>query len=377
MTRIASVAALIAFAGSATAQFTPGSLLYISDIGTTGGVDTINVLDYGPLTTATLFSFGPDTQDTSRRGGLAQGPDGEFYVGRSDIPVLDPSTAVIDRVDDLFGTPSASNFASNPELQTVTGIRYDSFTDSLVVLNNPGSAFGVPQDFEGVQTYDRATGSYDGLQVPESFTNPGVQAVGGGLVPTGRNAGEYYFGSLNGGAGFDGSLPGNGSRTSTVIARAQFNNPADPSDVTVDFVIDLEPNATGRSEFFGLLRGMATLPNGNIAFLDANSFNIWEVVLDSSGNFDSLEVLFDGTAVARGDNGLGRGIIYNEFTDKLNYIEFAGDGTQDIVEINLDGTGRTILASGIVGLNSLVAIPAPSTAALLGLGGLAAARRRR
>ena len=50
---------------------------------------------------------------------------------------------------------------------------------------------------------------------------------------------------------------------------------------------------------------------------------------------------------------------------------------QDIVEVNLDGTGRTILASGLDQINSLVAIPAPASAALLGLGGLATVRRRR
>ncbi|MEO0477449.1 MAG: hypothetical protein AAF085_16010 [Planctomycetota bacterium] len=366
MTRIATLAALVAFAGSATAQFTPGSLLYISDPRLAGDIDTINVLDYGPLTSSTLFSFAPDAQDGSRRGGLAQGPDGEFYVHNTNLPVLDPSTASIDRVDDLFGTPSASMFAMNPELQSVAGIRYDSFSDSVLVLNNPGSNFPVPREFEGLQSYDRSTGAYDGLVVPEDFGAPGIGAVGGGFVATGRNAGEFYFGSQLGGVGTDPTLPGDGSRTAAAIARTQLNDPANPLDDTTDILVDLTPSVSGADEFLGLLRGMDVLPNGNIVFLEANSFKIWEVVLDGSGDFDSLNVIFDGEGIAGSDRFLGSGIIYNEFTDKLNYIENTDvAGVLDIVEINLDGTGRRVLEAGIVGVNSLVAIPAPSTAALL------------
>ncbi|MEL7484777.1 MAG: PEP-CTERM sorting domain-containing protein [Planctomycetota bacterium] len=377
MIRTASIAAIVAFAGSASAQFAPGSLLYISDARTTGGTDTINVLDYGPLTSSTLFTFGADTQDSSTRGGLAQGPNGEFYVHQTNFPVLDPSTASISRVDDLFGTASNSSFAMNPELQQVTGITYDSFSDSVLVLNNPGSSFNVPFEFEGLQSYDRATGSYDGLSVPET-PNDDINSVGGGFVGTGRAAGQFYYGSLNGGVDIDNSLPGDGSRTASAIARTQLNNPADPLDDTTEILVDLSPSVTGASEHLGLLRGMDVLPNGNIVFLDANSFNIWEVALDANGDFDSLNVLFDGSAIARSSRSLGSGIIYNPFTDKLNYIEFTGvAGVQDIVEINLDGTGRTILASGLSQINSLVAIPAPASVALLGLGGLAAIRRRR
>lgn len=377
MTRIATIAALVAFAGSASAQFTPGSLLYISDARTTGGNDTINVLDYGPLTSTTLFTFGADTQDNSLRSGLAQGPSGEFYVANSNLPVLDPSTASVARVDNLFNAPTASTFAANPELQFVSGIQYDSFSDSVLMLNNPGSAFTIPRQFEGLQSYDRATGGYDGLTVPET-PNLEINAVGGGFVPTGRAAGQYYFGSLNGGVDIDNSLPGDGSQIASAIARTQLNNPADPLDDTTDILVDLSPSVTGASEHLGLLRGMDVLPNGNIVFMDANSFSIWEVVLDGSGDFDSLNVLFDGSGIARSTRSLGSGIIYNEFTGKLNYIEFTGvAGVQDIVEINLDGSGRTILAAGLSQVNSLVAIPAPASAALLGLGGLAAVRRRR
>ncbi|MEO0631508.1 MAG: PEP-CTERM sorting domain-containing protein, partial [Planctomycetota bacterium] len=205
-----------------------------------------------------------------------------------------------------------------------------------------------------------------------------ISAVGGGFVPTGRAAGQYYFGSQNGGVDMDPSLPNDGSQIAAAIARVQLNDPADPLDDTTDILVDLSDSVTGAGTNLGLLVGMDVLPNGNIVFLENNSFNIWEVALDANGDFDSLNVLFDGSAIARSSRSLGSGIIYNPFTDKLNYIEFTGvAGVQDIVEINLDGTGRTILASGLSQINSLVAIPAPASVALLGLGGLAAIRRRR
>ncbi|MEL6496906.1 MAG: hypothetical protein AAF937_04595 [Planctomycetota bacterium] len=378
MTRIASIAAVLAFAGSASAQFAPGSLLFISD-DRDGGADSVNALDYNSLSVTNLFNFAAGGQDVARHGGLAQGPDGEFYVGNSPLPNLDPSTASLERLDGLFsGAPVQSTAVSAPSLQNTTGVIYDSFTDSLLVLNNPGSAFPVPREFEGLQSYDRATGAYDGLVVPEDFAMPGIGAVGGGLVAAGSNPGEYFFGSINGGVGFDPTLPGDGSRTASVIARTQLNDPANPLDDTTEVLVDLTPADSGADEFLGLLRGLAVLPNGNIAFLEGNSSRIWEVVLDGNGDFDSLNIIFDGDGIAGDDRALGSGIIYNQFTDKLNYIENTDTlGVFNIVEINTDGTGRTILASGLTNVNSLVAIPAPASAALLGLGGLAAARRRR
>ncbi|MEO1584598.1 MAG: hypothetical protein AAFR96_08505 [Planctomycetota bacterium] len=371
-----TAAALLTVAGSASAQFAPGSLLYISNSRTAGGTDTINALDYSSLNSSLLYTFAPDTQNNNSRGGLDRGPNGEFYVGSTNRPPVDPSTTSIARIDDLFGTPTETQFAMNPELQSVNGIEYDAFTDSVLVLNNPGSNGVIPRQFEGLQSYDRASGAFQGVPVPDN--GQPISGLGGGFVPTNRAPGQYYFGSQTGGLGFDGSLPTNGSQSSAVIARVTFDDPGNPLSNTTETVIDLAPANTG-AEFLGLLAGMTVLPNGNIVFLENNSFNIWEVVLDANGDFQSLEVLFDGSDVARSERSLGRTIIYNEFTNKLNYTEFVQDGTtlQDIVEINLDGTGRRVLASSLSDVGSLVAIPAPASAALLGLGGLAAIRRRR
>ena len=44
---------------------------------------------------------------------------------------------------------------------------------------------------------------------------------------------------------------------------------------------------------------------------------------------------------------------------------------------NLDGTGFEVLGTGLLRTGSLIAVPAPASAGLLGLAGLAAARRRR
>ncbi len=381
MTRMISALALVAVAGSASAQFAPGSLLFVTD-NRLGGSDTINALDYNGLGLSTLFSFAPGDQDAARHRGLTQGPNGEWYVANSPVPNLDPPTSSIERIDGLFsGTPSQSTLVSSgtPSLQNVTGIEYDAFTDSLIVLNNPGSNPPVPRLFEGVQTYDRATGSYDGLIVPEDFTgpNPRPQALAGGLTPTGRAPGDWYFGTLNGGNQFDNSQPDPTRREASGILGVQFNDAGDPTNAADRPVQDLSPNVTGEPDFISLLRGMDTLPNGNILFSDGTSNAIWELEILGDGSAGSLTKVIDVDAIGRAPGD----VIYNPFTNKINYVEFLNNGQglneQVIIETDLDGSNRTILASGLFNVGSLVAIPAPGTAALLGLGGLAAVRRRR
>lgn len=378
MTRIATIAALVSLAGSASAQFAPGSLLFVSD-NRTGGSDTINALDYGTLATSQLLAFSAGNQDTRRHGGLAQGPDGEFYIGNSPFPTQEPSTAELLRVDGLFsGAPAVSTFSDNDAIQSAFDLIYDPFTDSVIALNNPGSNPPVTTAFEGVQSHDRATGNYDGLVVaqnPNAAPSPRIQAVGGGIVPTGRAAGQYYFGSINGGADFDPSQGNNGRADASAIARTQFNDAGDPLNATTDILVDLSPSNTGTGEFISRLSGMAVLPSGNLVISDINSQSIWEIAIDGNGDYAGISRLLDlelsGTTP--------QGVIYNPFTNKLNFVEFTGGdpNNQSIVEIDLDGTGSNVLASGLTAVGSLVPIPAPSTAALLGLGGLAAARRRR
>ncbi len=377
MTRIASLAAIVAFAGSATAQFAPGSLLFTSD-NRTGGSDTVNALDYSSLNIDQLLAFPAGDQTTSAFGGLTPGPNGEFYIANSPNPTVVPSTAELFRIDGLFsGAPSTSLFSDNDAFQRSGGVTYDPFTDSLLVLNNPGSDPALPTDTEGMLSFDRATGAYDGLVVGQNLGDPAprIQATGGGIVPTGRNAGEYYFGSLNGGVAVDPSQGTGGRANASAIARTQLNDPANPLDDTTDILIDLSPSVTGQSEFISLIRGMDVLPSGNLIIADLNSASIWEIAIDGNGDYAGITRLLDLEPEGRvpGD------IIYNPFTNKINYVEFTdGDPfTMDIVEINLDGTGAVDLATGLTGVGSLIAIPAPASAALLGLGGLAAVRRRR
>ena len=158
-----------------------------------------------------------------------------------------------------------------------------------------------------------------------------------------------------------------------------MNNPADPTDISYELLVDLSASVTGLSDtHLAHPRRSPPADNGNLYIADNDTRSIYEVVLDGSGDFVSISKLFDLDA-AHGSRFQPMGIIFNEFTGKLNYIEQdidSGNLERRIVELNLDGTGHSVLLDDTEA-SALYAVPAPSALALLGLGGLAAARRRR
>lgn len=378
--------ALAGLASTASAQM-PGDILFTTN-DENGGSDTVGLLDYGSLTASTLVTFAPASDAEHRLiGGLTRGPNGEFYFGNSPRPVLDPSTASIYRVTDMFnpGLRTVSTYLNSDPVQSVEGIEYDPTTNNLLWANNPGSNFNLSMREEGILGSNLNTPTNVTVVVDEPlFTDPRPRDNAYNIVRADAiRPGNYYINSINGGVDDDLTLPPSQDREAGRINRLVMNNPADPSDVTYTNVIDLSASVTGLDRSLTFVRGIASAPNGDLYIVEERTRSVYEIDLDANGDYVSISKILDlDTQHDSANTGVRFqpfGVIYNEFTGKLNFIERnidSGNFEGRIVEINLDGSGHTVLLAN-VDATGLYAVPAPATFALLGLGGLAAARRRR
>lgn len=373
------ILAIAGAAASANAQ-NFGDILYTSN-DRNGGQDTINLLDYSGLSSSTLVSFPAGPLSAQRLSGVAMGPTGEFYFNNSPFPTTDPSTASIIRVDNIFnpGLRTTSTFASSDPIQSVGGMAYDPLTNNLLFANNPGSE-NLSNRVEAILGIDLANpANISTVREQPPFTDPLPRDFAYTAVhPDRLRANNYYIGTADGGV--DTNPNGNPSNPQAgLINRMVMNNPADPTDISYELLVDLSASVTGLSDSLSLVRGVASADNGNLYIAENDTRSLYEIELDGNGDYVSISKIADLDTLHSGTRFQPMGIIYNEFTGKLNYIEQNIDiASRDrrIVEINLDGSGHTVLLDNTEA-SSLYAVPAPSAFALLGLGGMAAARRRR
>lgn len=365
----------------------PGDILFATN-DRSGGSDTIQLLSVGTLTPSTLVTFAPAADSVHRLiGGIARDASGAFYFANSPTPTSNPSTANLYQVTNIFnpGLRATNNFFNSDPVQHVEGMAYDSVTNNVLFANNPGSAETLPLRLEGILGVNVANPVGVSVVVPEPpFTDPRPRPNAfNTLVGDRLRVGNFYTNSVNGGIEDDLSLSPGADREASVIHRIVMNNPVDPTDVTFTPVVDLSTAFTGLPRVLSRVRGVASADNGNLYIAEERTRSLYEVVLDGNGDYVSISQILDLDAELDSANtGVEFqpfSVIFNEFTGKLNYIErniSSGNFEGRIVEVNLDGTGRTVLLDN-VDATALFAVPAPSALALIGLGGLAAARRRR
>lgn len=274
---------------------------------------------------------------------------------------FDPTlTSGLFRLDDAFGTPSITPIATGLPIENPIGLQWDAGLNNFITVNNPFSP--------GSGSVDGVLGITPGGTVSTVFTEdlslprPRYQA---GARLAQESSGSYLIPSLNGSAAVVGTGElGNGS--------ALFRLDVDGSlSGTANLVVDLaDTSVTGLADPLLDTAGIAINPNTGLVYLtDRNAGAIYEMTLDGTGAFDSIRVLIDGLTEPEE-------IQYDPFNDRLVFDEnFAGDLGR-ISQVELDGSGVTVLIDD-VDTRGIVIIPAPASLALLGLGGLAAARRRR
>ena len=224
--------ALAGLASTVSAQV-PGDILFATN-DRAGGSDTIQLLDYGSLTSSTLVSFAPAPLSQHRLiGGIARDAGGAFYFTNSPSPEQNPSTAAVYQVTDMFnpGLRTVNNFFSSDPVQSIEGMAYDAVTNNVLLANNPASAPVLPLRMEGILGIDVANPVAATVIIAEDpFTDPRPRPNSFNTIVGDRlRAGNFYVGSVNGGVEDDPTLPAGQDREASMISRLVMNNPSDPT----------------------------------------------------------------------------------------------------------------------------------------------------
>ncbi|MCK4873012.1 MAG: PEP-CTERM sorting domain-containing protein [Phycisphaerales bacterium] len=315
----------------------------------------------GANTVSTLFTFA-GWPAHFRPGDIVALPGGDYAIGNSPIDVQDPSEASIERITDLFGTPTTWTIASSDPIQFSHEMEYRAASSELVVVNNPGSAPVIPLRFEGVLGVDPDSGSVS--EIYAGFMGgdpPRPRYQGGNALAKDPYSSNYYHTTVNGGEWWNGQ-PNDENQAGVLFY-------LDVDAGTVDIVADMSYLITDTP--IVKVSGLVALPGDQPGWTDlylSDLFTdaIYKLRIDDMGNYVDITTLLDGLDKPQA-------IDYNPYTNKLVFSSVLSSTVQ---QINLDGTGRETLATG-VWARGFEFVPAPSSAMLIGFGGLTLLRRRR
>jgi hypothetical protein len=342
-----AAAALLSVAGATLAQ--QSQFLYTNQAdpginGFLGGADT-RIIDH--------------TNPGAFLAGIVQ-VGGSFYFADG-AANFDPAlTSGLYRLDGAFGTPSIAPVATGMPIENPIGLQWDAGRGNFITINNPFSPIaGSVDGILGITPGGTVSTIFEqDLSVPR----PRYQAA---ARLARESSGSYLVPSLNGSGAVSGTGElGNGS----ALFRIDIDGSLTGSE---SLVVDLADTAvTGLAEPLLDTAGIAINPTNGLVYLtDRHAGAIYEMTLDGSGAFDSIRVLLDGLNEPEE-------IQYDAFNDRLVFDENFGAGLGRISQVELDGSGLTVLLDG-VDTRGIVVVPAPASLSLLALGGLAAVRRRR
>lgn len=358
--RMCMLGGMLALAGLAAGSSSAavGNIIY-----TTGNMG-IKYYNNGAI--STLYSIPGSASEGL--GGIDRGPNGEFYVTAGQYPVdLGNNKSAIYRVDNLFGAASHSVVKQGFPLANPTTLKYNFNNNKLVTINNPQSDYNPANPVRGILSVDAVTGATVTSFNQNNLAVPPQPFTANDIVNSPYAANQYFVACNNGGDS-DFSFPDSSAST---LWKFDYNPVTEISTPTllVNFADTL---ATGLASKLSLVRTVEVKASTNeVFFVDALT-GVYKAKLDGSGNWinGSVQLL-----VAQGAQfpRLG-GAKWNPYTDKL---VFTDEATKGFYQMNTDGTGLETLAGPGEDVFGVYFVPAPSSMALVGLAGLAAARRRR
>lgn len=365
--KIAIITALAGFAAVAAAQVTPnnGDIIFTSQ--QANAIKLISGTTPGGATTL-YASSNPMTQYT----GISLAPDGNYYVGDGRVTGLNPNDAGITRINNIFsGSASVTPITVGNPLQNPVNLVWSSDANRFIVVNSPAGP-QVPQPFDGI--FGVTTGGVINTYFSEgAMSDPRPRYNGGfGIVQDPRpGSRDFLVTTINGGVQTDPSpsnpFPFDGE--ASAVWRLSFNAGTGSYSLGTTPLVDFSPSVTGFTGFYNT-RGIAAVPGTNSFYTtDLVAGVINRVTMDALGNFQSIQTILTGL-------NQPESIIYNPFTNQLVFDERGNLTASQISTVNLDGTGRVVLYAG-EHARGFAIIPSPASVALLGLGGLLAARRRR
>ena len=363
----ALVLAIVAGAASvAAAQQLGYTVVYTDQISDSiGKIESVGV-------TNTLVNFGA----SDRLAWLFQGPNSDWYVANGPSPVGNPSDSKIQRVTGLFsGAATVTTLASNDPLQNPVGIIYDSASNDIITLQNPAGPVAQGKR-DGISRVNFNTGAvtmvYD---EPSIFTTPRPRYEAGHHIVRDNTAGSsnYIISCVNGGVFTAGTNTDPDASTLWYF---------DASTNTPTLLADLSGSLAGGGSITRLT-GITAIAGDNDLFaadtlLPNGAGAIYRIVRDDvTGAVTAVNLVLGGLTQPEQ-------LLYNPYNNTIlvgergNYDGISGDPAQTarIFEMNLDGSNVRTLATGVFA-RGLAVIPAPGTLAMVGLAGLAAARRRR
>lgn len=300
----------------------------------------------------------------SRLAGITRSGSDWFFAD-GPFPVTEPSNSRIIKATNLFsGAPTVSTFASSGDIQNPIGITYHTASNSIVGVMNPGKG---PPKFDGLLSINSTGTSTTRLfEEPDPATTASPRYNAGAYIVQDNNRTNRFLVTATNG-GVDAPDPSQDRFVASTLHGFTIG-----SDLTTthDFIYDFSSSSTGLANTLYEVRGLA-INGDNVYVSDILRGEIYKLTLDGSGAVSGISLLASG--LDEPEN-----LIYNPFTNKLVIDEVGAlDPTRArISQINVDGTGYEVLANG-VHARGFAIVPTPGALALLGMGGLMAARRRR
>lgn len=339
---------------SAHAALNPGDVLFTGQLS-----NGISVIDDG-----SAIDLWVNPESSARMATIVQGPDGAYYISDGRFPGNTASGIL--RIDDLFGAPDVSTFATGDPFMNPIGLVYDAPSQTFLSVNNPAGG-GTQGVNEGIIATNASNGASSLVyQEPDPATDtPRFNA--GNRITAAPVGGGYFVSSLNGGIDNSG-LGGFDSQASALYAMREVDG-AWVMDAAP--AVDFSASVTGLGSDYTNIRGMAAVDGQSSMWVtDHLAGVLLRVDFDSEGQYlGMVEVL---TGLLQPES-----IVYNEYTGKLIIAE-RGDLTDArISSVNLDGSGYEVLYEGDHARGLYVVIPAPAGLAALGLAGIMGRRRRR
>jgi hypothetical protein len=287
----------------------------------------------------------------------------DWFFADGPFPVQNPSNSRILKATNLFsGAPIVTTHASSGNIQNPIGIKYHGASNNIIGVMNPG-----PGTFEGLLGVNATTGAQTSLFTePDPVSTPSPRYNAGGYIVQDVNRGNRFL-VTNANGGVDAPDPSQDNQVASTLHGFTINAGL---GTTHDFIYDFSSSNTGLPNTLFEVRGIAI--NGNDVFVsDILRGEVYKLTLGMTGTVSSISLLASGLNEPES-------LIYNPFTNKLIIDEVAGLNPllSRISQINTDGTGYQVLASGFHARGFEI-VPSPGTIALLGLGGLFASRRRR
>lgn len=353
-------AAMTLTAGSAFGGFANGDIVF-----TDAPDDAIRVIRAGSGMVDTLLTFNDPTNQI-RLADITR-VNGRFYANSGFASTALGIPGQLFEITHLNNGPSTSVLSSGNMLQNPIGLGYHRGSDRFLAINNTGqTAMQAEPDFDGLIGVERSGGAQSFLfdeQVGDPM-RPRWQA-GAQLTRDASNRDRFFAATVNGGELFDPvGLPGGDLNKASALYSITMDT---SGNATVELFADFSTTDFGPLTF---VRGVTSAVGGDgfldVYFTDGFTNAIYHVDTDSNGDVVGINQVLAGL------NNPGE-IIYNPFNDSL---VFTGIGDSTISEFFLTDSSLVTLATDVSSRGFYI-VPAPGAAALFGLGGLAAMRRRR